>query len=200
MNPSGGHTAGLSPDAVQTEIDAVLWESYQRAQQPGYLSAQDGWFFKQSSSSLLGYTWDEDSNVGGFEEIDEQQELPDTDTFIGNTKTVSMQKWVKQVPVSMEAFKADAVGKRAKIGSQIGDRARLTQDKKAILNTFGDAFAGSVNTTPDGQALNASALVSKGTLNNLRNCGETLRKAIRSQVREICFFLKGSTTIMQASY
>jgi len=46
----------------------------------------------------------------------------------------------------------DMQGKRAKIGEQIGDRARLTQDKKTILNTYGDAFAGTINTTPDGDA------------------------------------------------
>lgn len=152
MNPTGGHTYGLSPDACQTEIDGVAWEAYQRTQQPGYLSAQDGWFFKQSTDDLLAYTWDEDSNVGGFEETAEQETIQNSDTFIGNTKTKKQQKWTKQIPVSMEAFKADAVGKRARIGSQMGDRARLTQDKKAILNTYGDAFAGSVNTTPDGQA------------------------------------------------
>ena len=149
--------------------------------QPGYLSAQDSWFFKQSSSNLLGYTWDEDSNVGGFEETDEQEEITDTDTFIGNTKTVKMQKWTKQIPVSLEAFRADAVGKRAKIGEQMGDRARLTQDKKAILNTFGDAFSGSVNTTPDGDALNVSALTLKDVLNNSLNCWKTLRNAISNQ-------------------
>lgn len=169
MNPQGGHTFALSPDACQTEIDAVLYEKYERVQQPGYLSAQDSWFFKQSNSNLLGYTWDEDSNVGGFVETDEQEEITDTDTFLGNTKTVKMQKWTKQVPVSLEAFKADAVGKRAKIGEQMGDRARLTQDKKAILNTYGDAFAGSVNLTPDGQAWSSNSHVTlKGyTVDNL---------------------------------
>ena len=129
-----------------------MWEKYQAKQQPGYLSAQDEWFFKQSNEPLLAYTWDEDSNVGGFDETAEQEELADSDTFIGNTKTKKITKWTKQVPVSDEAFHADKVGKRQKIGSQIGDRARLTQDKRAILNTYGDAFAGSVNTTPDGDA------------------------------------------------
>jgi len=169
MNPTNGHSFGLSPDACQTEIDAVAWEQYQRTQQPGYLAASDEFFFKQSSSDLLGYTWDEDSNVGAFDETDELQTIDDTSTFIGNTKTVKMQKWTKQVPVSLEAFKADAVGKRARIGSQMGDRARLTQDKKAILNTYGDAFAGSVNTTPDGQALASNSHVTlKGfTVDNL---------------------------------
>jgi hypothetical protein len=169
MNPQGGHTYGLSPDACQTEIDGVAYETYQREQQPGYLAAGDAWFFKQSASELLAYTWDEDSNVGGFDETEEQEELANSDTFIGNTKTKKMQKWTKQIPVSLEAFKADAVGKRAKIGSQMGDRARLTQDKKAILNTYGDAFAGSVNTTPDGQALasNSHTTLKNVTVDNL---------------------------------
>jgi hypothetical protein len=169
MNPQGGHTYALSPDACQTEIDGVAWETYQRTQQPGYLSAQDDWFFKQSDEPNLAYTWDEDSNVGGFDELDEQETIPDTDTFIGNTKTKKMQKWVKQVPVSLEAFRADHVGKRSKIGSQIGDRARLTQDKRAILNTYGDAFAGSLNTTPDGVALASNSHITlKGvTVDNL---------------------------------
>lgn len=164
MNPSGGHSYNLSPDACQTEIDGVAWEKYQRTEQPGYLSANDSFFFKQSSEPLLAYTWDEDSNVGGFDETDEQEELADTDTFIGNTKTKRMQKWTKQIPVSSEAFHADKVGKRAKIGSQMGDRAKVTQDKKAILNTYGDAFAGSINTTPDGDAL---ASASHTTLKNV---------------------------------
>lgn len=169
MNPQGGHTYQLSPDACQTEIDGVAFEKYQRSQQPGYLSAHDEFFFKQSDEPLLAYTWDEDSNVGSFDETDEQEELTDTDTFIGNTKTKRMQKWTKQIPVSMEAFRSDKVGKRAKIGTQIGDRARLTQDKKAILNTYGDAFNGSINTTPDGQNLASNSHVTlKGfTIDNL---------------------------------
>lgn len=169
MNLTGGHTAGLSPDAVQTEIDGVAFESYQREQQPGYLSANDGFFFNQDTTDLLAYTWDEDSNVGGFDETDEQETVADTDTRIGNTKTKRQQKWTKQVPVSMEAFKADAVGKRARIGQQIGDRARLTQDKASILNTYGDAFDGAKNTTPDGQAWASNSHVTlKGfTVDNL---------------------------------
>ena len=169
MNPQGGHTNALSPDACQTEIDGVAWEKYQREQQPGYLSSRDEFFFKISDEPLLAYTWDEDSNVGGFTETDEQEEFANTDTFLGNTKTKRMQKWIKQVPVSAEAFNADHVGKRAKIGAQIGDRARLTQDKKAIQNLYGDAFAGSVNTTPDGQAWasNSHVTLTGVTVDNL---------------------------------
>src|SRR3990167_1518668 len=175
-NYTGGHNFQLSPDACQTEIDGIAWEKYQLREQPGYLSAKDEFFFKQTSfDGMLGYTCDEDSNIGGFNETDEQEELTNDDTLIGNTKNVKVQKWTKQIPVYDEAFNADMHGKRAKIGSQMGDRARLTQDKKAILNTYGDAFAGSVNTTPDGDPLasNSHTTLKGATVDNLETAALT---------------------------
>lgn len=154
MFPTGGHTYQLSPDATKTAIDAVMYETYGRDQQPGYLRASDDFFFKQSSTEgKTAFIWDEDSNVGAFQKTGEQEEIFNTDTFIGNQKTKNSQKYTKQVPISDEAFRADQVGKRERIGMQVGDRARLTQDSETILNTYGDAFAGSINTTPDGATL-----------------------------------------------
>lgn len=170
MNPTGGFTAGLSPDATKTAIDAAMYESFTRTQNPGYLSASDPFFFKQSDTGgKTAFIWDEDSNVGAFEETAEQQDFNNTDSFVGNQKTKNSQKYTKQVPVSDEAFRADQIGKREALGRQIGDRARLTQDSKTILNTYGDAFAGSINTTPDGQALASNShLTLKGiTVDNL---------------------------------
>lgn len=170
MFPTGGHTFGLSPDACKTAIDAAMFEEYTREQQPGYLRASDAFFFKQDSTDKLAFVWDEDSNVGAFQKTGEQEEILNSDTRIGNQKTKLSQKYTKQVPVSDEAFRADAVGKRARIGQQIGDRARMTQDSESILNTYGDAFAGSINTTPDGQPLasNSHVLLGPGTtLDNL---------------------------------
>lgn len=153
MNPSGGHTFGLSPDACKTAIDAVMFEEYSREQQPGYLKASNDFFFKQDTTDKLAFIWDEDSNVGGFQKTGEEEEILNSDTRIGNQKTKLSQKYTKQVPISDEAFRADAVGKRERIGKQVGDRARVTQDSGSILDTYGDAFAGSINTTPDGDAL-----------------------------------------------
>lgn len=169
MTHTGGHTGQLSPDAVQTEIDAVMYERYTREQQPQYLRASDEMFFKQGDLDTLAFIWDEDSNVGAFQKTAEQEDILDSDTFIGNTKTKASQKYTKQIPISDEAFKADRVGKRQEIGRQVGDRARLTQDSEAILNTYGDAFAGSINTTPDGQALasNSHVTLKGATVDNL---------------------------------
>jgi len=149
---TGGFNAELSPDAVKTAIDGVMWENYDRTRQPSYLSAQDGMFFKSSGIDKVAFIYDEDSNVGEFEEIGEQQEIIHTDTRIGNQTTATVVKYMKSIPMSWEAFKADQVGYRARIGKNVGDRARQTSDKKSILNTYGDAFDGSVSTTPDGDA------------------------------------------------
>lgn len=149
----GGHTTELSPDAALTSIDAVMWEEYSREQNPGYIRADNGFFFQQGSTVGKGFIWDEDSNVGKFQETDEQEEIFSSDTRIGNQKTVNSQKWTKRIPLSDEVFRADMVGKRERIGQQVGDRARVTQDQEALLKTYADAFAGSEHTTPDGDAL-----------------------------------------------
>lgn len=166
---TGGFTGSLSPSAVQTAIDAVMYEEYGREQQPNYLRASDAMFFKQGDMDTLSFIWEEDSNIGAFQKTGEQEEILSSDTFIGNQKTKASQKYTKKVPISDEAFRADKVGKRAQIGKQIGDRARVTQDSEAILNTYGDAFAGSVNTTPDGQALasNSHTTLKGQTVDNL---------------------------------
>jgi len=153
---TGGHTGELSPDAVLSGIDSRAFEEYSREQQPNYVRATDSLFFNQGETVGIGFIWDEDSNVGEFDETGEMEEILSTDTFIGNQKTVRSQKWTKKIPLSDEVFRADMVGKRDAIGQQVGDRARMTQDKRALLNTYGDAFDGSVHTTPDGSAFAAN--------------------------------------------
>ena len=168
-NIVGGFTPDLSPDAVSTAIDAVLYENYDRERQPSYLSARDEMFFKVGGIDTWTFIYDEDQNVGMFEEHAPQAEVITTDSRIGNQTTARVVKYMKSIPIAWEAFKADQVGKREQIGKNVGDRARLTQDFNAVLNTYGDAFAGSVSTTPDGDALasNTHTTLSGGNVDNL---------------------------------
>lgn len=170
MGPQGGYTGELSPNQVRTALDTTLFEEYSRTQQPQYLSAEDGFFFKQGSTEgKTQFIWEEDQNVGNYDEADEQEDFLNTTTRTANKKTVASQKYYKQVPISDEAFRADQHGKRQAIGIQCGDRARQTRDQQAILNTWGDGFAGSLHTTPDGQALysNSHTAISGTTVDNL---------------------------------
>lgn len=168
-NIVGGFTVNLSPDAVQTAIDAVMWEEFDRERQPSYLSARDETFIHSSGIDTYKFVFDEFSNVGMFEETGEQEEIRRTDARIGNQTTASVVKYMKSIPISWEAFKADKHNLRSQIGKDIGDRARLTQDTKAVLNTYGDAFDGAVSTTPDGDAAasNSHTTLTGATVDNL---------------------------------
>lgn len=170
MNPTGGFNAGLSPDAVKTAIDGAMYEEFTRTMNPGYLSAGNSFFFKQGDTGgKLSFIYDEDSNVGMFDETSEQEDIKNTDSFVGNKTQRDSQKYTKQVPISDEAFRADQIGKREQLGRQIGDRARMTQDFKAITRTYGDIAAGTFFTCPDGQATasNSHTTLKGFTVDNL---------------------------------
>lgn len=156
MQPVGGHTGGLSPDAVQTEIDAIIFETEaERSNQPSYVGATSGTFFQQGTTDLRKFIWDEDSAVPNVDESGEQELVRTVDTFIGNTKEVELTKNINDLPVSWEAFKVGGIGaqKRSKLGKQIADAVVRTRDEKALVRTYGDAFNGTYYTTPDGDAL-----------------------------------------------
>lgn len=139
--------------------------------QPDMLGARDPFFFKQSKAAEMVYIWEEQSNVGAFNETGEQEDISSDDVFLGNQKTARQRKWTKQIPCSFEAFKTEqsGVNLRSTIGQQIGQSAKKTQDSSTILDTYGDAFAGSINTTPDGDAWasNSHTTLKNVTVDNL---------------------------------
>lgn len=140
-----------------------------RSEQPSYLSAREEFFFKQSQAQEYTYVWEEYSNIGPFEETNEQETIVNAEVRIGNQKTKNQVKRIKQVPISWEAFQTDKHGLRERIGRDIGDRAVLAQDKTGVLETYGDFFAGTYNTTPDGKAVcaNDHATLKGVTVDNL---------------------------------
>lgn len=168
-NITGGFTTLLSVDACQTAIDEALYEALDRPNSPSYVGVENSVFFKSSPIDTIAYIFDEDSNVGGFLETSEQEEIKSENTFIGNQKTVRVKKWMKSIGVSTEAFKTDQIGKRQQIGSQIGSRMRVTKDRTAMVRLYGDAFNGTYFTTPDGANLASGshiALKTGGTVDN----------------------------------
>jgi hypothetical protein len=169
MYPTGGFTTLLSPDACQVAINTAMYEELERERQPAYLSASEDLFFHNDPIDVEVFVWDEDSNVGPFEVVGEQAEIPSSNSFVANQKTARVLKYMKNIPISWEAFKTDQIGKRNQIGINVGDRARLAQDKNSIINVYGDAFDGNVSTTPDGGtfASNTHTTVTGFTVDNL---------------------------------
>lgn len=169
MNPTGGHTTLLSPDACQTAIDGVAFEVYERDEQPAYLSSRNEMFFKQDTLNEIAHIFDEYSGVPNIEEHDEQEEVRTVDVSIGNQKIQRVTLFKNDYPISWEAFKTDKVGLRERLGRDIGDAGRRTQDYKAVIDCYGDAFDGSNFTTPDGVSLanNAHTTLTGATVDNL---------------------------------
>lgn len=169
MFPTGGHTSLLSPDSTQTAIDAIAWEVYEREGQPAYLSARDGTFFKQDEMTGMAWIWDEYSGIPNIEEHGEQEEVRTVDVFIGNQKTQRVKLYKNDYPISWEAFKTDKVGLRSRIGTDVADAAKRSQDYSAVRDCYGDAFDGTNFTTPDGNSLanNSHTTLRGDTVDNL---------------------------------
>ena len=165
-----GTSSGRMPNVVQTRLDNVLFGEFDRTEQPDELSARNGTFFKQMSIDRKARVYEEDSNVGEFEELQEDEVLRDTDTQTANLTTRTVRDFHKTLFISRNFFddeQHDVVDERIR---QVGDRGRLTQDKRAILDTYGDGFDGNINNTPDGVSLynNAHTAVKNGdTVDNL---------------------------------
>lgn len=171
-NFTGGHTGGLSPDAVKTAIDAVAYETEaERSSQPSYVGSTNPVFFQQSSIDQRAFIWDEDAGVPNLDEVAEQAEVPVVNTFIGNQTTVNLRKNMNDLPVSYEAFTVgdNGANKQRELGRQIGDAVVRTRDQKALITTYGDAFDGNFGNTPDGESLasNAHVTLRGDTVDNL---------------------------------
>ena len=169
MEPVGGLTTLLSPDNAQAGIDGVAFEVYEREEQPAVLSSRNETFFNQKPMNSMAWIWDEYSGVPNIESVDEQENIPTVNVFIGNQTIKRVVVYKNDYPVSWEARKTDRFDLRTRIGNDLGGAARRTQDYKAIIDCYGDAFDGANHTTPDGSTLaaNAHTTLNGATVDNL---------------------------------
>src|SRR3990167_7368181 len=190
MNPTGGHTTSLSPDATQTAIDAVAFEQYNQAGQPSELEATDPTFFKQEDFTSNAHIWDEYSGIPNIEEHAEQEVVKTVDVFLGNQKTQKVKFFKNDYPISVEAFKTDKGYIRDRIGKDVAEAVIRKQKYLAIIDCYGNAFVTTNFTTPDGQALasNSHTTLRGETVDNLEtgaitpDNADTLARSLESQI------------------
>ena len=168
-NITGGHTEGFSSAAAQTELDTILFTEFEREESPDYLSSRNELFFKQISRDRKSFIWQEWSNVGEYEEHEEQEDIKRTDVRTANKTTVNLVKRMKSIPVSSEMRADDVHDTDSVLVRNLGDRLRLTQDKRAVLRTYADGFDGNVHNAPDGKSLynNLHTTISGDKVDNL---------------------------------
>jgi len=190
MNPTGGHTTELSPDATQTAIDSVAYEEYNQEGQPAELGVSDEAFFKQERFTSNAHIWDEYSGIPNIEEHQEQEIVKTVDVFLGNQKVQKVKFFKNDYPISVEAFKTDKGYIRDRIGKDVSEATRRKQKYISIIDCLGDAFNGTNFTTPDGQApaSNSHTTLRGDTVDNLETGAmspdnfDTAARSLESQI------------------
>lgn len=164
-----GLNIGLSPNAAQTRLDAVLYPEYDKTGKANTLDVDSSMFFNDVPLDSNAFVWEEFSGVPMPEEYAEQEDIRTADVRSGNLTTKTVRKFMQEVPISAEMFADDQVSIKGNTIKDMGVAARERKNQRALLDTFGDAFSGNVNTTPDGQPLasNSHTTLKGYTVDNL---------------------------------
>lgn len=180
-----GLTSGLNAEVVKTSLDEVLYTEFDRVEQPDELSARNPVFFNQDTTGMGSVQYAEYSNVGEFDVHQEDEDRILTSVRTANKTTTAVTNYKKTIPIPVEFFEDDQHSEVNETIRAVGDRGRLTQDKRAVLDIYGDGFDGNTFTTPDGVSLynNSHTNLNGDTVDNLETgtlTPDNLKTAVRS--------------------
>lgn len=155
----------LSPNAVKTALDTVLFPKFNTAQIPQIAYADTASIFNQDSADSGAVVTEIFKGTGGWEEKAEEADINGGSFKTGNTKTFTVAEFARSLDIP-RTFAADAKFSLVnKAVSDMGMRGRTTRDKQA-MGLYRGGFT--VTKTNDGQFLfdDAHALMSLGTVDN----------------------------------
>lgn len=178
--------SGANANLVQTRLDAIVKEVFDRGREPQEVMADDPLFFKQESFDKGSYVHEEIEGPGPFFDTSEEQDVNEAAPRSGNLVTTRIRKYALDLPVPDEAFSDAQLGAVEYNVRMLSQRARLSRDDFAYRQTYGNAFSA---TTPDGQAIcaNAHVTLSGDTVDNLETGAFTaanLEVVVRSLRRQ----------------
>ena len=160
--------AVISPNTIQSGLDEIFSSAYEMDKQPGEVRADDSLFFRQDNTEWLNIQIEESMGPGDFEEVEEDEEVPEATVRTGNKTTIEVFEYDKDIPIPQRYQEASShYGTVAKWVEELGVRARTSRDKFAFRRSYGDAFSGV--DTPDGADLcsNSHTALDGTTVDNL---------------------------------
>ena len=178
--------SGANPNLVQTRLDAIVKEGFDAAEKPGEFRADDSLWLKQEAFDKGAYVWEELEGPGEFTPHAEEQEVEEASPRSGNTTTVTIANYKRDIPIPDEVMEDAQLGAVEYEVRQLGVRARTTRDDRALRGTYGDAFSA---TTPDAAAIcsNSHVALSGDTVDNLETgtlTAANLETVVRSLRRQ----------------
>jgi hypothetical protein len=166
-----GLTSGGSPDLIQTRLDKLFKEDFDRERQPGEVMATDPLFFRQDSTDKGAVTDELFMPPGDFNEHVEEQDYEEATVRGFNRATHSIKNYKRSIPIPEEFFEDDQWNAVGRVVEGFGLRARTSRDKYNMRQSYGDAFSGAVT--------NASvALVSNSHQNGVGDTVDNLEQGV----------------------
>ena len=176
--------------AVRTELDEVLFDEFDRGQEPGEVLATDSLFVKQETVSKGYVIYAERKGPGAFEKHSQEQVVVEKATNVANKVTKEIENWKASLPVAIESYEDDQHDIVKEDVAEMGRNAQLTRDKDCLQTLYADGFG--TTTTPDAAYLwsNSHINVNGDTIDNLETGAlapaalETLVKSLRLQKKQ----------------
>lgn len=180
----------LAAMTVRTELDEVLFDEFDREQEPGEVLATDTLFIKQKDTSKGFVIYAERKGPGAFEKHVQEQDVVEKSTLVANKTTKEVENWKSSLPVAIESYEDDQHDVIMEDVAEMGRNAKLTRDKDTIQTLYGDGFDGT--TTPDAAYTfsNTHKNVNGDTIDNLETGTltpanlEVLVKSLRLQKKQ----------------
>lgn len=159
-------TEALNLAIVQTELDGVFFQAFNRTEAPGTATALTAELFKPINIEHKNYIQEVFKGVGMWPAIGETATVPLGTPLVRNKKTTTALDFAEGVEISKDLFDDNMFGTYAYMVENLADMGRVTRDMNAF-KIFRNAFT--TQLTADGVAwISAShVLIGGGTASNI---------------------------------
>lgn len=167
-------TRTLNDNIVQTKLDELFFENYDKKKLMGHTDHSDTKLFNQDSMAQMNKVEALLKGIGDFNGVEEEGVIAGETFEDGPVKTTTAIKYAKAIDITEELREDDGWGVVMNQVKQLGRKARLTQDRNAF-----EIFRGAFTVTP---TAHAGKFLCDSTNTNLN--GDTVDNALTGAFSE----------------
>lgn len=168
-------SGNLNPNVVKTALDRVVFPIFEKKRLPGEASVTDPMLFNQIPIDRKAQVEEIMGGSGYWDERDEQANVKEGQTKIGNQVTFTAVEFSRSEPISRHYFADDQHNTVVKIVAKMARNGRRTRELKGFTNVFVNGF--STGTTHDGNSIFNNS-------HNLLDSGQTQDNLLTDKLNE----------------
>lgn len=127
-----GLTSGLNPNVTKTALDKVFYQRFARFPGPQFSFAGDEMVFQADSTDRAAVIMEVFKGVGLWTNTPEQGEYSGDTPLVNDQITFSVARYTKKFHITEEMIEDDQHSVVRNAVSQMGTKARVTQDRVAM--------------------------------------------------------------------